>query len=106
MSSPTARAKRAPARRAKAATKRATERLDYLEKRATERGAFFYREKDGGMTLMNRAERRAYGYRGPLPLEFAQQREKQRLRRSSTVSEVRAKLERVAARAGIGGLTV
>ncbi|HEX6956272.1 MAG TPA: hypothetical protein VF156_15465 [Agromyces sp.] len=106
MSSPAARAKRAPYRRAKAAAKRQRDRAEFLERRALERGAFFYREKDGSMTLMNRAERRSFGFRGPLPLEFAEQREKARRRRSSTVAEVRAKLERVAARVGIGGAVI
>lgn len=73
--------------------------------RQRDRGAFLW--KDGDTTrLMNRTERRQHGYVGPLHPDFAEQRDKQQRRRSSTVAEVQAKLARLARRVGIGGTVI
>lgn len=51
--------------------------------------------------ILNRRERRASGWRGPLPEPFKGFRDKHRRYRSSSPELVRGKLDRLAARLGI-----
>lgn len=51
--------------------------------------------------LANRATRRAQGWRGPLPPNLAEYRERHRHRKQATASSVRAKIDRMVDRLGI-----
>lgn len=68
------------------------------------RGAHCYVTQGGNHgkgRILNREERRATGWRGPLPEQFAVMREKHRARKSNTAEQVMGKLDRLAARIGI-----